>query len=679
MQDSLYSSNNTLDNTSYQELIDKVNKVRGYGLNKHLTIPQIAIIGEQSSGKSSVLEAITKLSFPRKMGTCTRFATQVNLRQSTQSEMSAFIDGETEFNEQYGKSTNTWAIHNIVNDANKVLCSDIDISEKVLEITISRPDFTPLTVIDLPGIINTVDDDQDESIIETIRKICADHIISNRTIILAVIPADIDFNACHAIGMAEKYDPKHLRTVPIVTKPDKVEPERLPDLINLLLNKRKEMVNGYLVMKNSTYSDIDITWEKAKQKEEQHFKSSPLWNQVEGHRKGRVNVKRFLGDLLIEHIKNELPQLKQEIQSLIDQCEKEVEDMGPAITEFGLAKTLYTDQVLSLQFNLTALLNGHYSSARINDQKLLIDEEIIDDAGDVSKVDAKKPRSAKKRRSANSHRNQYYVRSWLQNMYEDYNNSISPSEDILSRDKIKKMVLLYKGNELPGFIAFSTFTKIYKVTLDHWESTTRQHIRDMHLRLNNAVSEIITDIVDPRLLDLFLSEFKKFYKSQVILINGAIKDIFEDESTPFTVSKSYYGTFISKRRARTQDQINMTVQKLGKYADDFNLDELTDQLKIFSAVDKLDNVDYNEGLSIQDLELQLTGYCELAKQRIVDNVLLQTIERQMIKRISQYFNKLHMVDNNTISTRLIEPSEKANKRQALHDKIEILEKSLSEL
>ncbi|KAG9319222.1 hypothetical protein KVV02_004114, partial [Mortierella alpina] len=88
-----------ITNPEYQSIIDKVNKIRSHGLNKMLTIPQIAIVGDQSSGKSSVLEALTQLSFPRDIDTCTRFATQVNLRQSEKSEMSARIEGESNFNE----------------------------------------------------------------------------------------------------------------------------------------------------------------------------------------------------------------------------------------------------------------------------------------------------------------------------------------------------------------------------------------------------------------------------------------------------------------------------------------------------------------------------------------------------------------------------------------------------
>jgi len=277
-----------IENAEYQNIIDKINKIRGFGLNKMLTIPQIAILGDQSSGKSSVLEAITKLSFPRNIETCTRFATQVSLRQGDLVQLSAYIDGESEFNEKYRAQATGWDISAIIREANEILCSTMEISEKVLEITISGPKLSPLTIIDLPGYINTTIDGQDRTIVQTIRTINTRYIKDSRTIILAVVPANVDLNNIFVLGEAERYDQGNERTIPIVTKPDTIEQDLLPSLIHTLLNKRKYMKLGYLVMRNSSYKDIEMPWDDARQLEEEFFKSSPLWSQVPDANKGRV-------------------------------------------------------------------------------------------------------------------------------------------------------------------------------------------------------------------------------------------------------------------------------------------------------------------------------------------------------------------------------------------------------
>ena len=73
------------------------------------------------------------------------------MRRSERVEISAHIDGETDFNAIYKSQTATLDIHKIIDKANSILCSSVEISEKVLEITISGPTLSPLTIIDLPG------------------------------------------------------------------------------------------------------------------------------------------------------------------------------------------------------------------------------------------------------------------------------------------------------------------------------------------------------------------------------------------------------------------------------------------------------------------------------------------------------------------------------------------------
>ncbi|KAF9112952.1 hypothetical protein BGX30_007113, partial [Mortierella sp. GBA39] len=405
-----------IQNAEYQDIIDKINKIRSYGLNKMVTIPQIAILGDQSSGKSSVLEAITRLSFPRNIETCTRFATQVSLRHGDTPQMSAYIDGEAEFNDKYRAQDSNWDVHAAVTAANEILCANSEISEKVLEITISGPTLSPLTIIDLP--------------VKTIRTINTRYVKDSRTIILAVVPANVDLNNIYVLGEAERYDKNNERTIPIVTKPDAIEQDLLPNLIQTILNKRKFMKLGYLVMRNSSYKDIDMPWDDARQLEEEFFKSSPLWSQVPDTNKGRVSVKTFLGELLYNHIKKELPSLKKDILDLVSKWDKEIADMGSPVLSIGVAKTKYFDNILRLRTSLIALLDGDYSFDYIsqykadfkrqssvttnNDDNVCLFDD-VSDSDDADDADDGEPLSLE------SEDDYKFIRSSLYRLYERYN------------------------------------------------------------------------------------------------------------------------------------------------------------------------------------------------------------------------------------------------------------------
>ncbi|KAF9123430.1 hypothetical protein BGW39_008982 [Mortierella sp. 14UC] len=654
-------------NGEYQDVIDKINKIRSYGLSQMIQIPQIAILGDQSSGKSSVLEAITKLSFPRNMETCTRFATQVSLRRSEQAQMSAHIDNEPAFNERYYTQDAASNIHPIISEANRILCSSMEISNKVLEITISGPTLSPLTIIDLPGYINTTIDGQDKSMVETIRTINTRYIEDNRTIILAVVPANVDLNNIFVLGEAERYDPGHERTIPIVTKPDTVDPDMLPNLVHTILNKRKQMKLGYLVMKNSAFKDIDISWDEARQRENDFFKSSSLWGQVPDTRKGRLSVEKFLGNLLYTHIKKELPSLKRDVLALIAECENDITSMGPPVSNATTAKSKYFECIMKLKSSLTALLDGNYTFEYIRNHKSDLAKRDFDVASNEKTPynddgdDDFAPPSLE-----GDHR---FIRSSLQKLYEHFNQALNRDKYILPTDMITKLVLCYKGNELPGFISFATFTRIYIETLVHWHNITKAHVTNMHLYLFKAITNYITLAADPLLKDTLLLEFEKFYSSQTAKMNDAIENIFTDEGTPFTLNKYYYDNILKRRKERAEQELQSLLAKFQANTLD------TDAPVKLTALD----VNYNEQHAIEDLQEELKSYCKVARKRIVDVVLLQSIERYMIKQINLYFDMLVAVDDNTISAMLLESPTTIARRQDLQDKVSVLRRSLLEL
>ncbi|KAG0277185.1 hypothetical protein BGZ95_006347 [Linnemannia exigua] len=673
-----------IQNAEYQDFIDKINRIRTYGLNKMITIPQIAILGDQSSGKSSVLEAITKLSFPRNIETCTRFATQVSLRQDDTPQMFAYIDGEAAFNDKYGTQDTSWDVHAAVTAANEILCADTEISEKVLEITISGPTLSPLTVIDLPGYINTTIDGQDKTIVKTIRTINTRYIKDSRTIILAVVPANVDLNNIFVLGEAERYDQSNERTIPIVTKPDAVEQDLLPSLIQTIMNKRKFMKLGYLVMRNASYKDIDMPWDDARQLEDEFFKSSPLWSQVPDASKGRVSVKTFLGELLYNHIKKELPHLKKDILDLVFKYDKEIADMGLPVLDTTMAKAKYIDSIFQLRTSLIALLDGDYSFEYIgqyrsdfeNQSSVTTSNDNSASSADNDDDDDCDPLSLE---SEGDYR---FTRSSLYRHYQRYNVVMNKDKYMLPKDKISNLVLRYKGNELPGFISFATFTKIYTETLIRWKDITKSHIFNIHQFLYNAINRFITFSANPLIKDTLLFEFEKFYSSQVAKIETEIDNIFADERTPFTMNKYYYDNILKGRKASADEQIQRLVNNMQTQhnltGEQFKA-TLRQHLHSLNKTALISDVNYNEQLAIEDLQEQLKSYSKVAHKRIVDVLLLQTIERHLIKSVHLYFDMLIAVDDDTITSLLVESPAKQARRKELKHKVDILRRSLLEL
>jgi Dynamin family len=73
------------------DLLDSVDCLRSQGISHYVLLPQIIVCGDQSSGKSSVLEAISGVSFPIKSNLCTRFPTELVLRKTSHIDVSVSI------------------------------------------------------------------------------------------------------------------------------------------------------------------------------------------------------------------------------------------------------------------------------------------------------------------------------------------------------------------------------------------------------------------------------------------------------------------------------------------------------------------------------------------------------------------------------------------------------------
>ncbi|KAG0260239.1 hypothetical protein DFQ27_003638 [Actinomortierella ambigua] len=627
-----------LEGSAYQSLMDKVNKVRSYGLSDIISIPQIAIVGDQSTGKSSVLEAVTKLSFPRDKNMCTKFATQVSLRcdpRSHEDRLSACIKGNDAFNTKFLSIDPSTEFEGVIKAADDVLCRSRskDISDEVLELTLTGPTQSPLTIIDLPGFINIPIDGQDKNLPDMIRAINGRYMQDPRTIILAVHPATSDLNNSYALAEAGKVDPNGERTIPIITRPDEVPNGLLEDVVEMILNKRKFMRLGYLVMRNSAYVEMSESWDKALQREIAFFQESNLWKNVPDSVKGRESVKRFLGNLLHSHIKKELPLLKKEIVSKIEALERTLEAMGNPVSTTAAARVAFTMMASNLKGSLNNLLTGQYAQQYIDAFK---DSSSSED--DTSGRDDDKERLSIR-----------FVRSTLHQLYREYSTSMADGTQLPATEQISALTIKYRGSELPGFLPYNVFLQIFKGILSDWKRHTREHVERMCKYFYEAITAYINYDTDSLMLPVVLETFDSFYRTQKKRIDDRVHEIFRDEAHPFTVNEGFFDK-ISKLREKKSGEKGSKNQ----------------------------NAASNEQAAAEDLSTMLVAYCNVSRERIADVIPMQTVERHLVWETDTLFRMLITVDDKALDG-LIESPEKQALRRSLKERIDILERSLSEL
>lgn len=216
--------------------LDQIAQVRARGIGDHISLPQIVVCGDQSVGKSSILEAITSLPFPRKDGLCTRFATEIILRHVPQQDTSivASVIPHVSRNDATFKSLKTYTrslsgyeeLAGVVEEVSKLMglktYTDNDndapaFAADMLRIEVTGPTGLHLTIVDLPGLIGGSEDDE---AVELVGELVDNYLKESRTIILAVFPAGSDIETQPIIRRARSFDKSGERTVGIITKAD---------------------------------------------------------------------------------------------------------------------------------------------------------------------------------------------------------------------------------------------------------------------------------------------------------------------------------------------------------------------------------------------------------------------------------------------------------------------------
>lgn len=365
--------------------LNQIEKIRANGVGDLVALPQLVVCGDQSAGKSSVLEAITGIPFPRKEGLCTRFPTEIILRHSETFDSPIITASIRPYASRspeeirnlsaYRKTVqNMLELPSIIEDVSRLLqlrgyTSDdggLAFGSDSLRIEISGPIGLHLSIVDLPGLISVPNEEQTMEDVASVHDMVTTYLRSSRTIILAVLQAGNDMANQTIIKLAREYDPDGERTVGIITKPDLINDGAEGKLALVAKNQGViKLKMGFFLLKNPTPSEINngITME-ARASSELRWFSSPVWESqgLDPNRVGAGKLREFLQDLLDAHIERELPKLAQEIRQKLNVNEVELKALGDQRPAVAQIRAFLTNLSMNFYELTQAALDGAYHS-----------------------------------------------------------------------------------------------------------------------------------------------------------------------------------------------------------------------------------------------------------------------------------------------------------------------------
>lgn len=349
---------------------------------ENIDVPRLVVVGSQSSGKSSLLNGILSFDLlPTGSNMVTRTPLHLELipdnNQHNYVEFGNYkqdrwiVEKKLKFSLPTPLDEEKKAIlEEIKNITISIVGNNSNISFRPIHLKIYSKNIPNLTLIDLPGLtmVACTDKGQPKDIKDKIKELVGNYINHKQTIILAVMPARTDLEADIALDLIKQYDPNGKRTIGILTKVDLMNDNT--DVINYLQNnvsKDLQLRYGYFAVRNRTPKESKtISIKEAYVIEETYFSSHPTYRKlVDKSHLGIVNMTNKISDILVNKIKQSLPQIKKQIDDNLKTVSEQLLELGGCIPESNEAKlsllhsiiTDFNKQFISTIQNRGVILN----------------------------------------------------------------------------------------------------------------------------------------------------------------------------------------------------------------------------------------------------------------------------------------------------------------------------------
>jgi GTPase SAR1 family protein len=370
----------SLQTAEHEEVLNIIDTLRSQGISSYIDLPQVIVCGDQSSGKSSVLEAISGLRFPTKDNLCTRFATELILRRSPASSVVVIIIPGPDRSEDEAAalakfvppSTSVSEFSTIVRSAEKAMGLDNHsavFSKDILRVELSGPTQANLTLVDLPGIFWASDQSQSDDDASLVQSLVKSYMENKRSIILAVVSAKSDLVMQVITKLARETDPEGQRTLGIITKPDTLhagsDSEAL--FVKLAKNENIRFKLGWHVLKNRDYDTKDTTSEERDAAEREFFQSRVWSSALPSNQLGIETLRPRLSRVLLGQILAELPSLVRDVEIELQACQERLGALGASrgtISDQRMYLLKVSQTFLSL---MTAAVEGVYVDGFFSD------------------------------------------------------------------------------------------------------------------------------------------------------------------------------------------------------------------------------------------------------------------------------------------------------------------------
>ncbi|XP_033821869.1 interferon-induced GTP-binding protein Mx-like [Periophthalmus magnuspinnatus] len=617
-------------NQHYEEkvrpCIDLIDSLRSLGVEQDLALPAIAVIGDQSSGKSSVLEALSGVALPRGKGIVTRCPLELKMKRK---KAGGEWYGKIKYQDHEEELEDPADVGDKIVKAQNILAgTGVDISEDLISLEIASPDVPDLTLIDLPGITRVALQGQKENIGETIKRLISRFIKKQETISLVVVPCNVDIATTEALKMAQEVDPNGKRTLGILTKPDLVDKGTEETVVDIVHNEVIHLTKGFMIVRCRGQQEItdNVSLPAAIKLEETFFRDHAFFHTL--YKEGYATIPKLAEKLtleLVHHIETSLPRLEEQIEEKLNQTRVELEKYGTGPpSDVGERLIFLIDKVTAFTQDAFSLTTG--DELKCGD-KLNVFSTLRKDFAKWNYI--------------------------LDQSGNNFNEKIQKEVDIYED--------MYRGKELPGFINYKTFEAMVKEQIKQLEEPAIKRLKDTGDSIRKVFIQLAQNSFTgfPNLLKTAKNQIESIKEEKETTAEDMLRTQFKMEMIVYTQDRTY--SYSLNKRKREEDEEEERRPK-------FHNNRST--------------VYYTENkTTLQELMLHLKSYYQIASKRLADQIPM-VIRYKMLQELAVDLQRqmLQMLqDKDNVEFLLKEDYDIGNKRTVLQKRYERLLKARAHL
>ncbi|KAF3064888.1 Interferon-induced GTP-binding protein Mx1 [Daldinia childiae] len=666
------------------ELLDSIDHLRLQGIDHYISLPQIIVCGDQSSGKSSVLEAISGVPFPVKSNLCTCFPTELVLRRAADTGVTVSIipDNPPKFLKQNGAHNKFHeelagfeGFPDLVEEAKArmgISASGKTFSKDRLRVEITGPDRPHLTIIDMPGLIHSGMKSQSPADVKLVRQVVKNYMKQSRSIILAVVSAKNDIANQVILNLAQEVDRTGSRTIGVITKPDTLVPGSPSEshYVSLVKNDEVNFDLGWHVLKN-----LDSETQKGssllsqRNAEEIRFFSKGVWKDLPSSMLGINELRKKLSNVLLRQIALELPSLIHEIQLKLEDSRDQLEELGEP------RRTLDEQRLRLLQIS--------------QDFQSIVERSISGTYNDTFFEDAETSRGYLQRiRAVAQNLNREFAEELTKRGHKreisDKKTSSPEGPEYITKDgllnHIQTVMQRTRGRELPGIFSPMVVADLFHQQSSPWEQIAQNHVMKSWRAVETFIEHVVIYVADIPIGKSLLDQ----------VCQPALDDLLAQAKTkttellnshrrvhPITYNREYAET-IQRVGQSQRDEFSRIIQEffglssLGStYLNQrsYNFNTLLDRLVKTTELD-IERLAASEALD------RMNAYYNIAMKRFVDSIATEVIEEKLLAALSNILSPVAVFN---MSPELVEriageSRESRAMRDELTKKIDVLQK-----